>query len=315
MRTPVRRRPLPAVAVLVLGCLLAVAGCGAGGGAGGGAPDARRSAAVARMPASAAPDGGGHAAPKPARPWNVSPASVAALGDSITRGFDACDALADCPTVSWATGSDTAIDSLTSRLTAAAPGTQSWNLAKSGARVSDLTTQARAAAAHRPAMVTVLIGANDACTATPGAMTPVADFRADFDSALTYLHRTLPTTQILVASIPDLQHLWSVGRTNVLGAQIWKLGLCPSMLQDAQAQTPAAQQRRTAVRDRVIDYNTAMGQVCAQFQRCRYDNGAVFDYRFTASQLSGWDFFHPNDAGQAQLARILAGVAGLPPKP
>ncbi|WP_237555294.1 MULTISPECIES: SGNH/GDSL hydrolase family protein [unclassified Streptomyces] len=300
-----RRRLLPAVVALVLGSLVAVAGCGAGGTT----PDARRSAG--QISRAAAPSGGPHQAPKPVRPWNDSPASVAALGDSITRGFDACDPLADCPAVSWATGSRTAIDSLSSRLTAAAPSTRSWNLARSGARVADLTAQAHAAAAHRPAMVTVLIGANDACTSTAGTMTSVADFRADFDSALTYLHRTLPDTQILVASIPDLERLWSVGRTNVFGEAVWKLGLCPSMLRDANVQTAAAQQRRTAVRDRVIAYNTAMGQVCSRFARCRYDGGAVFDYRFSTKELSQWDWFHPNEEGQAVLARILAGVAGL----
>ncbi|WNI15375.1 SGNH/GDSL hydrolase family protein [Actinacidiphila sp. ITFR-21] len=304
-RPAVRHGVTAAVVALLLALVLGgLFGCGARGAP----PDGRRATAPAQIPRSPSTGPQRRAAPKPARPWNVHPASVAALGDSITRGFDACDPLADCPEVSWATGSRAGVGSLSSRLPV---GTAGWNLAESGARVGGLTAQARAAAAHRPAMVTVLIGANDACTASVAAMTPVARFRADFTAALAYLHRVLPDTQILVASIPDLRRLWSVGRTNVLGRQIWKLGLCPSMLKDAEARTPAADARRTAVRDRVIAYNAAMGGACARLPRCRYDNGAVFGYRFTTHDLSRWDWFHPNATGEAKLAALLAGVAGF----
>jgi hypothetical protein len=30
----------------------------------------------------------------------------------------------------------------------------------------------------------------------------------------------------------------------------------------------------------------------------------VFGYPFTLSQISAWDYFHPNTGGQAVLARI-----------
>lgn len=288
-------------------------GCSAGGapdaerGATAGSPSAHTSHSAAR-PVPAAPD-----VPKaPARPWDVRPASVAALGDSITRGFDACKPLSDCPDVSWATGSRASVDSLTHRLSAAAPATQGWNLAATGARVRDLPGQAKAAATRRPAMVTILIGANDACTSSPGTMTPVADFRAAFAKALDYLHRTLPATQVLVASIPDLEHLWSVGRGNVIGAQLWRLGLCPSMLKDADSTSAAATARRAQVRDRVVAYNAAMGDVCRTYTRCRYDGGAVFRYSFGTDELSAWDWFHPNAKGQRELAALLAAVAAKP---
>ena len=48
--------------------------------------------------------------------WDTRPASLAAVGDSITRGFDACSVLADCPEASWATGSDPGVRSLALRL-------------------------------------------------------------------------------------------------------------------------------------------------------------------------------------------------------
>lgn len=295
-------RPLPRRGLaLAVGAVL-LGGCGAGGLP----PDGGRPSASAHISHSTGTER--RAAPKPVRPWNVHPPSVAALGDSITRGFNACTPLSDCPEVSWATGSKTKIDSVSERLAADTPATRSWNLAQSGARVADLPDQARAAAAYKPAMVTVLIGANDACARNTAAMTAVDDFRSDFADAMSYLHRVLPATQILVASIPDLQRLYSVGVQNPVERQLWRLGLCPTMLKDAGSHSASATERRTEVRDRVVAYNSVLGQVCARYQRCRYDGGAVFGYRFTADELSKWDWFHPNEHGQAELARILSAV-------
>jgi lysophospholipase L1-like esterase len=270
-----------AVAVALISVPALVAGCSSGGeGHGTRARAAEASAA-------------GSPLPRPTPTWDDRPASVAALGDSITRGFDACGLLADCPKVSWAT-----------RLAALFPA-KSWNLAKSGARMADLAGQAERAASRSPAQVLVLMGANDACQDSLAKMTQVAEYRHQFTDAMDILHRRLPKAQVFVASVPDLKRLWEVGRTNPLGKQIWKFGICPSMLGDADAVTAAAERRRDAVRERVIAYNEVLKQVCGQYERCRYDGGAVFGYRFTARELSPWDWFHPSIEGQTQLARIV----------
>lgn len=248
------------------------------------------------------PSSGGHrAAPQPA--WNPHPASVAALGDSITRGYDACSLLTDCPSVSWATGTRRTVDSVAERLGSGAAG-RNWNLAVSGARMADLRDQAERAAADRPALVTVLMGANDACRDHLSDMTSPALFRTQFTAAMETLHRDSPRTQVYVASIPDLMRLWSVGRTNMLGRQVWKLGICPTMLADATNTDAADTARRTAVRDRVVAYNSALAQVCGHYPLCRYDGGAVFRAAFSPTELSPWDWFHPNSRGQAQLALL-----------
>jgi lysophospholipase L1-like esterase len=77
------------------------------------------------------------------------------------------------------------------------------------------------------------------------------------------------------------------------------------MLGDAASTATAAQQRRTAVRDRVVAYNKVLADVCGAYARCRTDGGAVFGYRFTADELSTWDWFHPSRRGQEQLARVI----------
>ncbi|MFG3245546.1 SGNH/GDSL hydrolase family protein [Streptomyces sp. NPDC048187] len=286
-RTPYGRRRARAALAVLTAAVLGVAGCDA---AGGGSP---------------APSGSAPERPKPAPAWDTSPASVAAVGDSITRGFDACAVLSDCPEVSWATGSSAKVDSLAVRLLGKADAAEhSWNYAVTGARMSDLTAQVTRAAKRRPQLVAVMAGANDACRSTTSAMTPVADFRAQFEEAMTTLRKRLPEAQVYVSSIPDLKRLWSQGRTNPLGKQVWKLGLCPSMLGDADSTDAAATLRRNTVRDRVTDYNEVLREVCAKDRRCRTDDGAVHAFRFGTDQLSHWDWFHPSVDGQARLAEI-----------
>ncbi|MFJ3716387.1 SGNH/GDSL hydrolase family protein [Streptomyces sp. NPDC090057] len=280
-----------AVAVMTA-AVLALTGCDAFGGGGTegkkgpGTPSARPSA-------------------RPAPVWDRSPDSIAAVGDSITRGFDACTVLSDCPEVSWATGSDAAVDSLAVRLLGARGAAErSRNYAVTGARMSDLPGQMAGAIAGRPQLVTVMIGANDACRASVSAMTPVADFRADFEASLARLRTALPRTQVYVASVPNLLRLWGQGRTNPLGKQVWRLGICPSMLAEPDDLSGAATRRREAVQQRVEDYNATLRAVCAKDRRCRFDDDAVFDFRFGTDQLSRWDWFHPSRDGQARLAEI-----------
>ncbi|GHB24982.1 lipoprotein [Streptomyces xanthochromogenes] len=280
------RRVRTVAAVVAAAALALTAGCESGGHS------------AASPAASAKPS------PSPSPAWNHSPKSLAAIGDSITRGFDACTVLADCPEVSWATGSDPQVDSLAVRLLGTAAPTSSWNYAKTGARMADLPAQMDLAAAHHPGLVTVMTGANDACRKDAAAMTPVASFRAEFETALRRLRAASPKSQVYVASVPDLKRLWSTGRGSPLGKQIWKLGICQSMLAGADDLGPAATARRGEVNARVVAYNGVLRDVCAKDRACRYDGGAVFDYDFDGTQLSPWDWFHPSKDGQMHLAEI-----------
>ncbi|MGR4849595.1 SGNH/GDSL hydrolase family protein [Streptomyces sp. LARHCF252] len=254
---------------------------------------------------SPAPSASAEPSPRPTPLWDRSPSSVAAVGDSITRGFDACDVLTDCPEASWATGASPEVDSLAVRLLGRAKAAErSWNYAVTGARMADLSGQMTQAVRRKPQLVTVMAGANDACRASTAAMTPVSGFRSDFEDALRTLREALPKAQVFVASVPNLKRLWSQGRNSPLGKQVWQLGICPSMLGDADALDSAATLRRDTVQKRVEDYNKVLKEVCAQDKRCRYDGGAVYDYRFGTAQLSRWDYFHPSVNGQARLAEI-----------
>ncbi|SFX14527.1 SGNH/GDSL hydrolase family protein [Streptomyces atratus] len=284
-----RRRSRTAAALLAAVSVLGTAvltGCDSG-------PEGTTKGAVAQPSA------------RPGPVWDREPGSVAAVGDSITRGFDACSVLADCPEVSWATGTDREVRSLAVRLLGeSGAASRSWNHAETGARIAQLPEQMALAAKEKPDLVTVMIGANDACRDSARYMTPVADFLASFEASMRQLRAGAPKAQVYVSSVPDLKRLWSTGRGNALGKQVWKLGICQSMLGDADDMSARAADRRASVQERVVAYNKVLQEVCAKDRRCRYDGGAVFDYPFTGRQLSQWDWFHPGRDGQARLAEI-----------
>lgn len=301
-----RRLRTAAVAVTVSATALGVfAACQADSGGNGGRPGG----ATARGTPSAGPSPQAGTAPADPSPedtvqWDRGPDSIAAVGDSITRGFNTCAVLADCPQASWVTGTDPEVDSLTRRLLDD-PAGDSWNLARSGALAAELPGQMRRAARLDPDLVTVLIGANDVCRREASGMTEVADFQDDVRAAIDLLHREAPQAQVFLVSLPDLKRLWSQGRSRPYARQVWRLGICPSMLAQPLSTTAAAEERRRQVQDRVVAYNTALRRICSGDPRCRYDDGAVFDYRFTAEELSPWDWFHPSKQGQRSLAEIV----------
>ncbi|MFF9318970.1 SGNH/GDSL hydrolase family protein [Streptomyces sp. NPDC014735] len=286
-----RRRPRIATAVLAAVAVLGSAvlsGCDSDGDG-----TAEGAAAGKRKPPAAGPV------------WDRSPKSLAAVGDSITRGFDACSVLTDCPEVSWATGTDNMVRSLAVRLLGEPGATaRSWNHARTGARIAELPEQMVLAAKEKPELVTVMIGANDACRDSVRYMTPVADFRSSFETAMRQLRAGAPKAQVYVSSVPDLMRLWETGRDKELVKRIWSLGVCRSMLSDPDDMGAEAVARRASVQKRVVAYNEVLRDVCAKDTRCRHDGGAVFAYPFTGAQLSQWDWFHPGRDGQARLAEI-----------
>jgi len=245
--------------------------------------------------------------PAQAEPTRELPTSMAALGDSITRGFDACGFYVDCPERSWSTGDDAEVDSQRSRLTAAGAQLSTVvNLAHTGAAVAALDDQAAGAVAQHADYVTIEIGANDACQPDVSQMTPVETFRGLLRTALTRLHDGLPRARVFIASIPDLMRLWRVGHDNHVARFAWsRLHICPSMLGSADSTAPADVARREHVRARVEAYNSVLAAACAEYgSDCRYDRGAVFAERFTIHEISKWDWFHPNVFGQHALAEV-----------
>ncbi|WP_344474883.1 GDSL-type esterase/lipase family protein [Nonomuraea monospora] len=234
------------------------------------------------------------------------PAVMAALGDSISTGFNACGWYVSCTARSWSTGDSAEVSSHYARLTALSGTLQKHNpnFAAPGATSADLLAQMKKAIAAKADYVTILIGAQDACTRTEQSMTPVETYRRRLDAALAALRSGVPGARVLIASIPDVRRLWQVGKGNALARTFWTTGrICQSMLADPTSTRRADEQRRARVRARVMAFNRAAAAACAAYgSRCRTDGGAVFSYPFTLDHVSKWDYFHPNTSGQRVLA-------------
>jgi lysophospholipase L1-like esterase len=154
--------------------------------------------------------------------------------------------------------------------------------------------------------VTILMGANDACTSSESTMTPVTTYRTQLDTALGRIKTGLPNARVFLASIPDIKRLWSVLKDNPSARTAWStLGMCQSMLANPTSTAPPDEARRDRVRQRVIDFNTQLANACAAYgDNCKFDGNAAFNYPFQANHLSTWDYFHPNVSGQAVLASV-----------
>jgi len=235
-------------------------------------------------------------------PAEAYPRSMAALGDSISRAFAVCCQSDEQPHRSWSTGTSRSggVNSHLQRLHALRPGITGLNHAISGARVDDLPRQARAAVAQKAGYVTILIGANDLCASSASALTSPEAFEADITSSLAVLQRDLPRSRVLLSSIPDLHHLWSVLQGTESAGRAWaSANTCPSMLNGANTEA-----ERQLVVQRLQVFNEILAEACSRFANCRWDGGAVYGYKFSASDVSTLDFFHPSLGGQAALAEL-----------
>jgi lysophospholipase L1-like esterase len=232
---------------------------------------------------------------------------MAAIGDSITAGFGTCLVLADCLRNSWATGDGAVVSSHYKRILSGNKAIRGHvaNYARDGATAEDLVAQAGQAASTRPAYLTVMIGGNDACRSSIADMTSVADFTASVDRAMTAVKTLSPQTRVLVVSIPDVYRLWDIGHTSRVVRSVWGGRMCPSLLANPESEADVDVARRRQFAERVDAYDAALAAACKAFgPRCRWDGGAVHGFRFSLSQISALDFFHPNAEGENQIARL-----------
>jgi lysophospholipase L1-like esterase len=246
------------------------------------------------------------------------PSSMAALGDSITRGFNSGPlAYQDNPTHSWSTGTNANVRSHYLRILEANPAIlgRNFNDARSGAKMADLAGQVAVANAQQVEYITILMGGNDVCASSEAAMTPVETFRAQLETAMGDLATSSPNAKIYIVSIPDVYRLWEILHTSPSARLVWRLfRICQSMLARPASMDQEDVDRRARVRQRNIDYNQQLREVCATFTSCRYDDDAVFSTPFTRADVSTRDYFHPSAAGQAKLASVswAAGYWGGP---
>jgi lysophospholipase L1-like esterase len=241
------------------------------------------------------------------------PNSMAATGDSITKAYNTGTLpFSDAPGNSWSTGTRDFVQSHYGRILAADPDIsgRNFNEAVSGARMAGLATQVQRVNERGVAYVTILMGGNDLCTPTLAQMTSVPDFRSQFERAMAALSAGSPRARIYVVSIPNVYRLWAILKDNLVARTTWRtFDICQSLLAHPLSTDTADVVRRRAVRQRNVDFNAQLAQVCAQYIHCRFDRNALFSDTFQPADVSARDYFHPSLDGQRRLARVTWGAS------
>jgi hypothetical protein len=240
--------------------------------------------------------------PPPPPPGPPLPSRMAAVGDSITTATDVAWCCVDPnggnPQFSWSTGSSPLVNSHYRRVLAANGGqaVATLNAAQPGADSADLGAQLGAAAQFGADYVTVLMGGNDLCYGP----TSVAVFQDRVNSGFDDFFAADPNARMFLSSIPNLYYLWQIEHTDPWAVLVWNVfGVCPNML---SAKLSESQRQETLALE--VQFNTVLQNACAQHARCRWDNGATFEYPFTTEDVSPVDHYHPSLQGQNTLARV-----------
>lgn len=227
---------------------------------------------------------------------------MAAIGDSITVGVGADPmGYGVAPAHSWATGDapEGGVRSHYQRLVELEPAMRgnNYNLARGGARMGHARRQARRAVKLGVDYVTILLGGNDLCGRRAGDVTPGEEFEQQFLEALQVLDRGVPELRVYVLSVPNIYGVWESLRDDPVASEMWAMTRTCRALAGTTATTVAA------FRDHNLAYNDILEAVSRRFDRCRFDDYAVYQQAYDPEHLS-LDFFHPSHAGQRQLAEV-----------
>jgi lysophospholipase L1-like esterase len=232
----------------------------------------------------------------------TAPNSIAALGDSLSVGWNSCGSVGSCPAASWSIG--TTVDSHYQRILAvnSSISGNASALATPGVPMYSLLSQANAAVGLGSQYITILMGTNDVCRPKESQMTSAATFQTQFKAAMDAITTGSPSTRVFVASIPDLKRIWTINKGNPSAITAWSSVLCKSMFANPASTAPADAARRDRVHQRIVDLNTVLANVCMQYANCKFDGNATFAHQWTPAEMSTIDYIHFASAGEASLA-------------
>ncbi|HEY8513925.1 MAG TPA: SGNH/GDSL hydrolase family protein [Candidatus Binatia bacterium] len=156
------------------------------------------------------------------QPGQRPPTRMLAIGDSITRAFDAT-LPADNLSQSWSSGYRGFLERLLNlpnvkshnqRISAnfGDSGRRNIVVARNGARVRSLVDQARQARWRGITYATVLLGGNDVCRDSIEDIPTDEEFANDVIAGLLELFNALPKgATVQVVAIPDIKRLYDIG--------------------------------------------------------------------------------------------------------
>ncbi|MEP7055513.1 MAG: hypothetical protein ABI912_09725 [Actinomycetota bacterium] len=218
---------------------------------------------------------------------------------------------------SWATGNNPAVDSIYQRMIAQWPDTQGHvaNTATGGATADMLADQADSALTQVPNPRLVIIETIDNDITCDGRDAGhVSDFGKSVDSALQLIAHRSPKSRILILSQP--------ARPATDIAAMTAGSNKAAFIQSATGPAPCGfyndkgepQPNNVATLTAIIEaYEAEQARVCARYQTCTTDKGALHSYVNRAEFLSS-DLNHRNITGLAALAEAVwpSVLAALP---
>ena len=268
------------------------------------------SAAATSYRGAAEPISGSDASPAISLQNKPPAIHMAALGDSITRAFNA-NGPVDHPWNSWATGNSDEIGlfrrgQVKSHAEYLSEKTGRdvivYNVAKSGATSADLARQVEALKGRPMDYATILIGANDLCAhrapPTPDGQADMTPYAPRVEAAVTKLIATNPRIKILLVSIPDMLRLQRLGQGTACQTRWARFGICKMLLGPEATEASIAAfgaQWRAANEDLIL--------IAARYRENVQFNPILAEYPFERSHVSDIDCFHPNIMGQNILSR------------
>jgi len=242
----------------------------------------------------------------------VMPSTMAALGDSVTAGYNANPLNPGwTDQYSWATGEDAAVYSHADRL--GLDANASLNLAVPGTKMAFLKSEALWLY-NSPVTIdyaVVLMGHNDACANSLEEMTPAAEFEADYRAALDVMKTYNPEMKVRVMGLVDPTKLYYVVRDRptpyvlpngyTLTCQdFWAIySVCPDALTQGE-------ESRAAVAERVKVYNKILRKGAEDYGYEYTDE--VYKTEFVSDDVSVVDCFHPSIAGQNKISEGVWGT-------
>jgi hypothetical protein len=276
---------------------------------------------------------------------SACPDGLGPFGDPASFGLPPSFGL-DCPSNSWSTGTNPAVNSLYQRILAHNPAIagHAANYAVTAVSASDLPHQATLAANQGAELVTIDIGINDACAplgSNDGQQTPPATFGAEVQQAMSILASAPSHPHILFVSIPNLNRTWSRFHNDPNAQVRWLIGvICPPLLSNPTSTAPPDVARRLAFLARIALYNLIEQRICSQTPNCQTDHGALFLRQFGLNDIatvtntggvnaspfnlpvltpigpgaipnSTGDYWHPTLDGQTDIARLEWTALGM----
>lgn len=233
---------------------------------------------------------------------------MAALGDSITRAFNANTPI-DHPQNSWSTGNTDSGTFRRGRVRSHAEylrlltgrNVVVHNVARTGAETTDLQRQVSELSGIEIEYATILIGANDLCINGEGALGQSPDmslYAERVERAVETLIDRNPNIKILLVSIPDMLRLQSIGHETSCQSRWSTFAICQNLLHEnispSDLDTFGAQWRTA---------NDDLRLIAERHSQNVLYSSVLSEYPFERKHVSNLDCFHPNIVGQNLLSQ------------